>query len=138
MYFEPSQTSEMEFFLKMINNWKPLIIFAKSSSTDVCVDSECASKNLLCREQADPPNIMYCGMIVILQLMKFKLCRLCCAIYTPVVHVQWAYQHQPTMQICWRLEPRVTCQVKTVCKWLFIVQLKQKRSFVEYGKEWIE
>ena len=27
----------------MINNWKPLIIFTKSSSTDVCVDSDTLS-----------------------------------------------------------------------------------------------
>ena len=123
MHLEPSQTSKMELFAKIVNDivndWKPLIIFAKSSSTDVYLGSECVSKNLLFREQANPPNTMYCGMIVTSQLIKFKLCRLCYVIYMPVVHVQWACLSQLTMQICWRLEPRRTWQRTTMCKWHF-------------------
>ena len=88
MYFEPNQTSEMELFVEIVYDWKPLTISAKSSSTDVCLGFVCASKNLLYREQAAPPNIMCFGMTVILQLMKSKLCRLCYAIYMPVVHGQ--------------------------------------------------
>ena len=106
----------MELFAKI---FKLLIIFAKIFSTDVCLVSECASKNLLCREQAAPPNTMYYGMTVISQLPKFTLYRLCYAIYMPVVPVQWAYQHQLTMHICWQLERQLTWQRTTVGKWYF-------------------
>ena len=34
MYSEPSQKSKMERFAKIINDWKPLIIFTKSSILD--------------------------------------------------------------------------------------------------------
>ena len=46
-YSEPCQTSKMELFVKMINGWKPLTIFAKSSISDYCQCSEYASTLLL-------------------------------------------------------------------------------------------
>ena len=82
MYSEPSQTSRWGFLRKLF--------IAKSAIIDVSLGSECASKNLLFskQEQAAPRNTMYCGMKVISQLMRFKLFRLCCAIYMPVVRIQ--------------------------------------------------
>ena len=40
---EPSQTSTMEHFVKIINSLKPLIIFIKSSILDVWLGSEYTS-----------------------------------------------------------------------------------------------
>ena len=45
MYSEPSETSKMKPFAKMVNSWKLLTIFAKSSISDVWVGSEYASAN---------------------------------------------------------------------------------------------
>ena len=39
-YSEPSGTSKMEFFAKIVNGWKPLTIFAKSSILDIRLGSE--------------------------------------------------------------------------------------------------
>ena len=36
---EPSQTSKMDFFEKIINSWKPLTIFAKSTILEVWLSS---------------------------------------------------------------------------------------------------
>ena len=41
-YSEPSQTSKMEFFAKIINSWKPLTIFAKCFILDTRQCSEYA------------------------------------------------------------------------------------------------
>ena len=41
---EPSQTSKMEFFVKIVNGLNPLTIFGKSSMLDVRLCSECASE----------------------------------------------------------------------------------------------
>ena len=35
VYLEPSQTSKMELLVNIVNGWKPLTIFAKSSILDV-------------------------------------------------------------------------------------------------------
>ena len=43
-FSEPSQTSKTELFAKIINNWKPLTIFTKSSILDVRLGSEYASE----------------------------------------------------------------------------------------------
>ena len=39
-YLELSLTSKLELFAKIVNGWKTLIIFAKSSITDARLDSE--------------------------------------------------------------------------------------------------
>ena len=39
-YSEPSQTSKMELFVKIVKSWNPLSIFAKSSIIDVWQCSE--------------------------------------------------------------------------------------------------
>ena len=41
-YPELSQTSEMEIFEKILDDWKPLSIFTKVSTLDVFQGSECA------------------------------------------------------------------------------------------------
>ena len=40
---EPSQTSNMDLFAKIINGWKTLTIFAKRSILDIWLGSEYAS-----------------------------------------------------------------------------------------------
>ena len=40
---EPSRTSKMELFAKIVNGFQLLTIFAKNSISEVCVDSEYAS-----------------------------------------------------------------------------------------------
>ena len=45
-YSEHCQTSKMELFAKIVNSWKPLSIFAKSSILDVWQDSEYSSEIL--------------------------------------------------------------------------------------------
>ena len=42
---EPFQTSKMERFAKIVNGQKPLTIFAKRSTLDVCQVSQYASEN---------------------------------------------------------------------------------------------
>ena len=42
MYSEFSQTSEMGFLVKIVNKWKPIANFGKSSNVDVCLGSEYA------------------------------------------------------------------------------------------------
>ena len=43
-YSKPSQTSKLELFAKTVNGFKPLTIFAKSSTLHVHMDSEYASE----------------------------------------------------------------------------------------------
>ena len=43
VYWGPSQTCKMALFAKIVNGWKTLNIFAKSSILDVWLGSECAS-----------------------------------------------------------------------------------------------
>ena len=40
LHSEPSQTSKMELFVKMLNDWKPLTIFVKSFILDVWLGCE--------------------------------------------------------------------------------------------------
>ena len=40
-YSEPSRTSEMEIFSKMVNCWKPLTVFEESAILDVWLGLEC-------------------------------------------------------------------------------------------------
>ena len=42
-YLKPSQTSKKELFAKIINSWKPLTTFAKSTILDGPLGSEYAS-----------------------------------------------------------------------------------------------
>ena len=44
-FSESCETFTMESFMKIVNSWKPLTIFAKSSILDVWLMSECASIN---------------------------------------------------------------------------------------------
>ena len=46
-YLELSQTSRMEFFAKMINDWKPLTILSKSYILDIGLRSEYASETAI-------------------------------------------------------------------------------------------
>ena len=41
-YLEPSQASKMELFVKIVNGFEPLAIFAKSPILDVLLGSETA------------------------------------------------------------------------------------------------
>ena len=43
VYSECSQTSKIVFFEKIVNGFQPLIIFAKSSTLDLWIGSECLS-----------------------------------------------------------------------------------------------
>ena len=42
-HLEPSQTSQMELFVKMVNNWKSSTVIAKSSDLNVWLGSEYTS-----------------------------------------------------------------------------------------------
>ena len=42
-YSEPRRTSKIEHFEKIVSGWKPLTIFAKSTTLDVALSSEYAS-----------------------------------------------------------------------------------------------
>ena len=50
VYSEPSQISKTEYFLKIINDWKPLTIFAKSIVLDVWLSSKYGVKYLVRNE----------------------------------------------------------------------------------------
>ena len=43
---EPSQTSTLEFFAKIVNDFQPLTIFTKSSISDIRLGSEYVSEKL--------------------------------------------------------------------------------------------
>ena len=43
VYNETIQTSKIELFVKLVNGWKPLIIFAKRFILDIWLGSEYAS-----------------------------------------------------------------------------------------------
>ena len=49
VYSEPSQTCRMEHFVKILDNFKPLTILAKSPTLDVCQTFECVYGSILIR-----------------------------------------------------------------------------------------
>ena len=48
--FLPCQTFNMELFAKLVNDFKLLTIFAKSSILDVWLNRECPSEKTLCSD----------------------------------------------------------------------------------------
>ena len=59
VYWEPSETSKMELFTKIITSFKSLTIFIKSCILDVGLGYECAFEY---KDQIKTPFFMYFGL----------------------------------------------------------------------------